>query len=121
LGIDSVISPKTITANIIVRYVRGLKNAMGNPIQTLYKIIGDQAEAIEFIAGKSTKFFNIPLKDLKMVQGVLIAAIVRKNDIIIPHGKDVIKQGDSVILIAKDKQFSDLNDIIASGGLPDEL
>jgi len=121
MGIDSVISPKMITANNIVRYVRGLKNALGNPIQTLYKIIGDQAEAIEFIAGKSTDFLNIPLKNLKMVKGVLVAAIVRKNDIIIPHGKDMVKQGDSVILIAKDKQFTDLNDIIAPGGLPDEL
>lgn len=121
MGIDSVVSPRMITANVIVRYVRGLKNAMGNPVQTLYKIIGDQAEAVEFIASKSTKFLNIPLKNLNMVQGVLVAAIVRKNDIIIPHGKDAIRQGDSVILIAKNKQFSDLNDIIAPGGLSDEL
>jgi len=121
MGLDSVVSPKVITANNIVRYVRGLKNALGNPIQTLYRIIDDQAEAVEFIASKSTRFLNIPLKDLKMVKDLLVVAIVRKNDIIIPHGKDVIKQGDSVILIAKDKQFSDLNDIIIPGGLPDEL
>ncbi|OGO79718.1 MAG: Trk system potassium transport protein TrkA [Clostridiales bacterium GWC2_40_7] len=121
MGIDSVVSPKMITANHIVRYVRGLKNALGNPVETLYKIIGDQAEAIEFTAGASTRFLDIPLKNLKVVQGVIVAAIVRKNEIIIPHGKDVIKPGDSVILIAKDKKFSDLNDIIAPGGIPDEL
>lgn len=121
MGIDSVVSPKMIITNHIIRYVRGLKNALGNPVETLYKIIGDQAEAIEFTVNKSTRFLNIPLRNLKMVKGVLVAAIVRKNEIIIPHGKDVIKLGDSVILIAKDKQFSDLNDIIASGGLPDEL
>ncbi len=116
LGIDSVVSPKQTTANSIVRFVRGLKNAMGNPVETLYKIVGDRVEAVEFIAKQSTKFLNKPLKDLKLVQGVLAAAIVRKNEIIIPHGKDVIKQGDSVILIVKGKQFSDFNDIIAPGG-----
>lgn len=116
LGIDSIVSPKQITANGIVRFVRGLKNALENPVETLYKIIGDRAEAVEFIANQSTRFLDKPLKDIKLVQGVLVAAIVRKNEIIIPHGKDVIKQGDSVILIAKDKQFSDFNDIIAPGG-----
>lgn len=117
LGLDSVISPKQITANRIVRFVRGLKNAMGNPVETLYKIVGGKAEAIEFIANNSTKFLNIPLKNLKLVKGVLVAAIVRKNEIIIPHGKDIIKQGDSVILIVKDNLFSDFNDIIAPGGM----
>jgi trk system potassium uptake protein TrkA len=121
MGVDCVVSPKQITANGIIKFVRGLKNAMGNPVETLYKIVGDRAEAIEFIAGQTTKFLNIPLSYLKLVDGVIFAAIVRKNEIIIPHGKDVVKLGDSVILIVKDKQFSDFNDIIAPGGLPDEL
>jgi trk system potassium uptake protein TrkA len=114
LGIDSIVNPKQSTANSITRYVRALKNAMGNPVETLYKIIGEKAEAVEFIATKPTMFLNVPLKDLKLVKGVLVAAIVRKNEIIIPHGKDSVKQGDSVILITKDKHFSDFNDILAS-------
>jgi len=117
MGIDSVVSPKQITANSIIRYVRGLKNAMGNTVETLYKIIGGKAEAIEFIAGQSTKFLNKPLRDLKLKEGIIVATIVRKNEIIIPHGKDMIRQGDSVILIVKDKHISDFNDIIAAGGL----
>ena len=121
MGIDSLVSPKVITANHILRYVRGLKNALGNAVNTLYKIIGDQVEALEFTAGSTTGFLNTPLKDLKLVEGVLVAVIVRKNDVIIPHGKDMIKPGDSVILIAKDKRISDLNDIIASGGTAHEL
>ena len=121
LGIDSIISPKVITANNITRYVRGLKNAMGNPVEALYKIVDDKAEASEFTASQQTKFINIPLRDLKLLKGVLVAAIVRRSDIIIPHGKDAIKLGDTVILISKDRQFSDLNDIIAPGGMPNEL
>lgn len=121
MGIDSVVRPKTITANHIIRYVRGLKNAMGNPVKTLYKIIGDKAEALEFDAGQSTRFLDVPLKDLNMVKGVLVAAIARKNEIIIPHGKDSVKLGDTVILIVKDKIISDLNDIIAPGGMQNEL
>jgi len=117
LGIDCVVSPKTITANHITRYVRGLKNAMGNPVETLFKIIGGKAEVLEFNATQSTSFINVPLKDIKIKKNVLVAAIARGNEIIIPHGKDVIKEGDSVILISKGNQFSDLNDIVAPGGI----
>lgn len=121
MGIDSVVSPKLITTNHILRYVRGLKNALGNPANTLYRIIGGQVEALEFTAGSSTVCINIPLKQLQLVKGVLVAVIVRKNEIIIPHGKDVIKPGDGVILITKDKRISDLNDILTSGGAVHEL
>jgi trk system potassium uptake protein TrkA len=120
MGIDSIQSPKQITADDIIKFVRGLKNAMGNPVETLYRIINGKAEAIEFVAGQTTRFLNIPLRDLKLKEGILVAGIVRKNEIIIPHGKDVIKLGDSVILIVKDNQFSDFNDIVAPGGIPDE-
>ena len=41
-----------------------------------------------------------------------MASIARKNEIIIPHGNDEIKIGDSVIIITKGKQFSDFNEII---------
>ncbi len=116
MGIDNLINPKVITTNSILRYVRGLKNAMGVTIETLYRIIDGKAEAVEFIANGNDKVLNIPLKKMKLVKGVLVAAIVRKNETIIPHGNDVIKQGDSVILITQNNQFSELNQILASGG-----
>jgi trk system potassium uptake protein TrkA len=112
LGIDNVINPKVITANYILKYVRGLKNARGNPIETLYRIIDEKVETLEFTIRYPTEFLNIPLKDLKITKGVLVAAIARKNAIIIPHGHDVIKLGDSVIIITKHEGLYDLNEII---------
>jgi trk system potassium uptake protein TrkA len=116
IGIDNLISPRAITANYILRFVRGLQNAMGNPVNTLYRIIGDHAEAIEFTANRSTRLLGRPLKHLSLAEGVLVLAIVRKNDIIIPHGNDSIKENDNVILITKGKRLLDLNDIIAEEG-----
>lgn len=115
MGIDNVVSPKLIIANHILRYVRGLQNAMGNPVDKLYRVMGDRVEVVEFTANKFTSFLDIPLKNLKVVGGVLVAAIVRKNEIIIPHGNDAIKIGDKVILIAKDKILTDLNDMVEQG------
>ncbi len=114
MGIDNVLNPKLITTNYILRFVRGLKNALNNPVETVYKIIDGQAEVLEFAARNSAKFINVPLKKLRLAEGVIIASIARKNEIIIPHGNDMIKMGDSVIIISKGKQFSDLNEIVES-------
>lgn len=118
LGIDSVVNPKLITTNYILKFVRGLNNAQGNPAETVYKIVDEKAEVLEFVANKSTKFLNIPLKNLNLVSGVIIGAIARHNEIIIPHGDDLIKLGDSVIVISIDKRISDFNEIIYSAGGP---
>lgn len=114
LGIDNLVSPKITTANYILRYVRGLQNAVDNPVKTLYRIMDGRAEALEFTADSRTRFLNVPLKRLNVAPGILVAAIVRKNEIIIPYGNDVIKERDSVILIAYDTILSDLNEMVSS-------
>lgn len=116
MDIDNIINPKRIITDHIVRYVRGMKNAIGNPIETLYRIINGKAEVMEFIASASTQFLDIPLKKLKLVKNTLVAAIARKGQIIIPHGNDSIKQGDNVVIITMNSGLTDLNEILASRG-----
>jgi trk system potassium uptake protein TrkA len=111
LGVDSIVNPKLITTNYILRYVRGLNSALDNPADTVYRIINGKAEVLEFTAGKTVKLLNIPLKKLKFADGVILGAIARKNEIIIPHGDDCVKPGDNVIVIAVGKRIFDLDDI----------
>ncbi|HYE12605.1 MAG TPA: Trk system potassium transporter TrkA [Patescibacteria group bacterium] len=108
LGVDSVISPKLITTNKILTYVSR------NNLETLHRIIEGKAEIIEFIVERNSKILNNKLKNLKLPKDVIIATIVRKNEVVIPHGDDVIKEGDRVIVIAKNKNVTALNDIIVS-------
>ncbi|MDR0382002.1 MAG: Trk system potassium transporter TrkA [Oscillospiraceae bacterium] len=112
MGIDNLVQPKLITANHILRYVRGLQNAMGNPVNTLYQILGEQAEAIEFIISRPSELLDTPLRKLPIVRGVLVAVIVRGSDIIIPHGGDCLRLGDHVVLITRGRPLSDLDDIL---------
>ncbi|WP_443660031.1 Trk system potassium transporter TrkA [Clostridium algidicarnis] len=117
VGVESVISPKMITANKIIKYVRGLKSKDGNFIENLYKIVGEKAEALEFVASANTRCKNVPLKDIKIKKGVLIAAIVRNHKIIIPGGNDIIKVNDSVIIVTERHNVMGINDILLEGGL----
>ncbi len=105
LGIDSVIDPKSITTSHILRFVRG------NNIESLCRIIEGQAEIAEIIADKESKILNTKLKKLSLPKDIIIATIVRKKEVVIPHGNDIIKEGDRVIVISKNKNLSDLNDI----------
>jgi trk system potassium uptake protein TrkA len=108
LGVDNVISPKLITTNKILTY------ASRKNVEMLHRIIEGKAEIVEFIVERNSKILNIKLKNLTLPQDVIIATIVRKNEIVVPHGDDMIKDGDRVILIAKNKSIAELNDIITN-------
>ena len=111
LDLDSIISPKTITVNQILQYVRAKQNSAGNNITTLYRLVNDRLEAIEFIIREQKDYVDVPLKKLKIRSGILIASIIRGNELIIPKGDDCLKVNDSVVVITTNKGFGDLKQI----------
>ena len=70
------------------------------------------AEALEFIVGEDAKIINIPLKDLRIRQNILIGGITRERKRIVPGGNDVILPGDHVIIIAANQRVQNLADIL---------
>lgn len=116
IGLDSVISPKLITAAQILQVVRGMQNSQGSVMNTLYRIADGSAEAMEFTASAKTRHLGVPLKELHLRKGILIAVLARGGDIIIPEGSSSIQEGDSVILISRDLRILDLNDIYEDEG-----
>jgi trk system potassium uptake protein TrkA len=113
LGLDSIISPKYITANYILRYIRALDNSQGIAVEKLYRILDNKAEIVEFTVKDSFNVTDIKLQDLSLKNDVLIASIVRNKTIIIPDGNDVIKENDKVIVVSKTGFITDLSDILA--------
>ena len=111
-GLDSIISPKNITANQIVRFVRALRNSLGSNVTTLHKMVGGSIEALEFSAHENSPVIGTPLKELKLQPNILIACISRGTDIIIPGGGDQILPNDNVIVITGSERLSDLSDIL---------
>lgn len=112
LGINNNVSPKNIVANRIISYIRALANTRGSNVLTLYRLVNDQVEALEFYAKKQERFYDKPLKALKIKENCLVACIIRENEVIIPNGNDCIKLGDNVIVVTTHKNFDDLTDIL---------
>ena len=110
LGLDSVVSPRSITCANILRYVRARANSEGTKVEKLHRLVGGKAEALEFLARANDPYIGIPLKDLHIRKDTLIAVIVRNGQVIVPFGNDHIEAGDTVIIIACESGISDLNE-----------
>lgn len=112
LGLDCIISPKKIISDILVQYARALKNSLGSNVETLYKVMDEKAEALQFNVKPESRLTNTPLRELRFKPNILIAGIVRDRQTIIPSGDDVILPGDKVIVIAANRRLHDLKDIL---------
>lgn len=117
--IDTVISPKMLISEEILKMVRAVAaKGDGGGVKALYKISGlvtegVTAEALEFEATEDTEYLNVPLADVPIKSDILIACISRKNRTIIPKGADSIRKGDTIVLVTKDRILRSINDIFA--------
>lgn len=111
LGIQNNVSPTTIVANRILRYIRALDNSRGSNVLNLYRLVNNQVEALEFAVRKQSKLFDKQLKDLSLKNNCLIACIIRGETVIIPNGSSTIEVGDNVVVVTTHKNFDDLADI----------
>ena len=113
VGLDSVVSPKDITVNVVLRYARALQSSMNSAkIETLYQLMDGKAEAVEFAVTEASFVTNKPLKDLPTHKNTLIAGIVRDRTPIIPGGDDMILPGDHVVVISSELRLNELTDIL---------
>ncbi|MBQ3549863.1 MAG: Trk system potassium transporter TrkA [Clostridia bacterium] len=112
MGLDSVVSPKAMVGDVIVSYARALENSKGSNVETLYKIADGKAEALEFNVRADSKVIGVPLKELQIKKGILIAGIIRNRKTVIPVGDDMILAGDSVVIVAADQGLRDLDGIL---------
>lgn len=110
--LGSLIYPKFITSEYIIQYVRAMQNSIGSNIETLYRIIENKVEALEFLISQDAPVVGVQLEDLKMKDNILIACINRGGKIIIPKGRSKIMVGDTVIIVTTQKGLRDIKDIL---------
>ncbi len=112
LDLDTTVYPKKITAQHILQFVRGKKNSIGCNVETMYRILDDKAEALEFIVKQDSELSGIPLEELQIKENTIVACIIRGRNIIIPRGKDTMRVGDSVVIVTTTLGLKDIRDVI---------
>ena len=113
LPIGSVIRPKSLTAESIIRYVRTMRRPnMDSNIEYVYRLAGGMVEAVSFTIKSGCRLTEAPIRSLPIHKGILISAIIRNNSVIIPSGQDHILPGDEVIIVTTRCGISDISDIL---------
>ncbi len=112
LGIETIASPIRSVADVTVRYARALENSLGSKVETLYKLMNGNAEALEFEVTADSKIIKIPFRNLPTRKNVLIAGIIRGRKTIIPSGDDMIMPSDRIVIISGGGRLNDLSDIV---------
>ena len=76
LGLDSIVSAKTATADAILGYVRARRNSQCSAnVETMYQLLDGRVEALEFIIKSENAYTGVPLKDLNLKVNNIIAAL----------------------------------------------
>lgn len=113
LNLGSVICPKELCCNDIVRYVRAMQNQTGAAV-SVHAIADGQIEAVEFLVDGTTKHCGKPLKELKLRPNVLIASITRGTESELPTGESCFYEGDTVVVVTSGRGvLQQINDIFA--------
>lgn len=111
LGLDTVLSPRNVIANQILRFVRATQSGSETGIKNLYRL-HEHVEALEFTLSADCPFLDICLKDLKIKQNFLVCGIVRDGNFLVPAGDTRFLPHDNVLVITTDRRVNDLNQIL---------
>ena len=97
---------------MIVRYARATQNTLGSNVETLYNFIPGKVSASEFIVKENSPIAGIPISELKLKKNILIGAIIRNKNMLLPRGNDVIVPGDSVVIVSEFMPLHDISDVL---------
>ena len=113
LSLGSVVCPRELVCNNIVRYVRAMENQTGAAI-SVHTIADGQVEAMEFLADEHTRNCGKPLKEIRLKPNVLLVTIAHGAVTEIPNGDSSFQKGDTVVVVTNGREsIRQLNDIFA--------
>lgn len=113
MALGSIISPKELCSNTIVRYVRAMENQTG-AAESVHTIADGQAEAVEFVVYENTPHCDVPLKNIRLQPGVLISSITHGSKSEVPNGESRFVPGDRLVVVTGRRgMLQQLSDIFA--------
>ncbi len=112
LDLGSIVYPKYVTSETIIKFVRAMHNSMESNIETLYTLCENRVEALEFLIREDCPVVGIPLQDLKLKKDLLVCSINHKGTILTPGGQSTIQVGDTVVVVTTYTGLHDIRDIL---------
>ena len=121
-GINHIFSTQDVALLDVIRDARLLATEArsahdSNVMKWLYSLNNGKIEAAEFEINGDFGYLDVPFKEkqFQLKAGILIAVIMRGEEVIVPDGNSCIKQGDHVIVVSAEHRIARLSDIFAKG------
>ena len=89
-----------------------MQNSYGSNVETLYRMVDNKVEALEFNVAEDAKVTRATLGELRIKKNTLICCIYRNNQVIVPSGQDCMMPGDSVMIATSGYNVSDIKEIL---------
>lgn len=115
LDVDTTVTPKKSASFFVSRLLRSKENSRGESISNLFRLSDDRVEAIDFTVIENSRVTGKKLKDLNVKSNTLIVGISRQNlggKIEVANGESTIELGDRVMVVTKNKDFKEIDDIL---------
>lgn len=115
LDVDTTVTPKKSASFFVSRLLRSKENSRGESISNLFRLSDDRVEAIDFTVIENSRVTGKKLKDLNVKANTLIVGISRQNlggKIEVANGESTIELGDRVMVVTKNKDFKEIDDIL---------
>ena len=94
LGIDAAISPRLLTASVILKYVRGKR------VVSVFELPESEAETLEVVVQQDTPAARAAVEALGLQADALVGAVVRGDQMLTADPDLVLAVGDHVVLLA---------------------
>ena len=84
----------------------------GSKLDSMHRIADDRIEVLQFEVFTDSAMTGTPLKNLQLKKNILIAYIIRGNQLIYPGGEDTVCPGDRVIAVTFEHDFDEVDDLL---------
>ena len=69
-------------------------------IRNIHSLKNGFAEVFEAVVQENSEIANVPISELRLPKGVLIAMLIHDGNIVVPYGDTIIREGDHVIILS---------------------
>lgn len=106
LGVDLTISPRTLAAQAILRFVR-----KGDVVNVA--LLESGAEMIELRVPQRSRVANRPLSEVGFPRGAIVGALLRDGDVVIPSGRETLRPGDDAVVFTVQDAIDEVERLFA--------
>ncbi|AEM58910.1 Trk system potassium uptake protein TrkA [Haloarcula hispanica] len=108
VGVDVAVNPREVTAEEIIRFTQE------GQIENLSLVENRQAEVIEIEVTEESVLADRPINEsiTDLPSEVVIGAVTRGREFIVPRGETIIKPGDHVVLFVSTHILSEVMNAI---------